>query len=191
MFRDFFTGSRTTPSSATPSRPTSQSGLLSRQRRMAHQLVMTPFQQGWQYRVEVSGMPADFDIYVKDITYGSFQIEYEAKEIGTLQVQNPTHRTAGLVTLTVRDHQDARVENFFTKAANRVVNPDGTVNLPKDYLLNMRLYLLQEDGGEKLYKEWDVAPAECGDITRTRSALSEFVSFPISFQKYRSASRKE
>lgn len=191
MLMSLFAGASSIGSPTTPNSPTSTSGMLSRQKRMAHQLVMTPFQQGWQYRVEVSGMPSDFDVYMKDITYGAYTIEFEAKQIGTMEIQNPTHRTAGLVTLTVRDHQDARVENFFTEAANRVINQDGTVNLPKEYLLTMRLYLLQEDGGEKLSKEWEVVPAECGEITRSRAALNEFVSFPISFQKYRSVSRKE
>lgn len=191
MLMSLFSSASSIASPATPNKPTSQSGMLSRQKRMAHQLVMTPFQQGWQYRVEVAGMPSDFDVYVKDITYGAYTIEFEAKQIGSTEIQNPTHRTAGLVTLTVRDHQDARVENFFTKAANKVINPDGTVNLPREYLLTMRLYLLQENGGETLSKEWEVVPAECGEITRSRSSLNEFVSFPISFQKYRSASRKE
>lgn len=191
MLSSLLFGSTSVIGETSPSPAQSSGGMLSRQRRISQQLVRTPFQQGWQYRVEVDGMPPDFDFYVKDITYGAFSIEYEAKEVGTVQIQNPTHRTAGLVTLTVRDHQDARVEKFFTKAAGKVVNPDGTVNLPKDYLLKMRLYLLQENGSETLSKEWEVAPAECGDITRSRSSLNEFVSYPISFQKYRSSSRKE
>jgi hypothetical protein len=191
MLSSLLFGSSSAMGAAPTNSPTSASGLLSRQRRTSQQLVRTPFQQGWQYRVEVDGMPPDFDIYVKDITYGAFTIEFEAKQIGTVEIQNPTHRTAGQVTLTVRDHQDGRVETFFTKGAGKVVNSDGTVNLPKDYLLKMRLYLLREDGGESLSKEWEVAPADCSDITRSRTALNEFVSFPITFQKYRSSSRKE
>lgn len=191
MLSSLLFGSSSAIGAPSTNSPTSTSGLLSRQRRTSQQLVRTPFQQGWQYRVEVDGMPPDFDIYVKDITYGAFTIEFEAKQIGTVEIQNPTHRTAGQVTLTVRDHQDGRVEKFFTKGAGKVVNSDGTVNLPKDYLLKMRLYLLLENGGEELSKEWEVAPADCSDITRSRTALNEFVSFPITFQKYRSSSRKE
>lgn len=186
-----FSSSATTSVKPSSSGSTSKTGLMARLRRISHQLVTTPFQAGWQYRVEVDGQPSDLDIYVKDITYGAFSIEYEAKEIGTQSIHNPTHKTAGLVTLTVRDNQDARVEAFFTKAAKKVVNPDGTVNLPHEYLLGMRLYYLSEDGSEKLAHEWEVAPAECGEITRSRSSLNEFVSFPISFQKYKSFGKKE
>lgn len=170
---------------------TSTNGMLSRSRRLSQQLVRTPFQQGWQYRVEIDGMPSDFDLYGKDITYGAFTIEYEAKEIGTQSIHHPTHKTAGLVTMTVRDHADGRVEKFFIKAASKVVNPDGTVNLPHEYLLTMKLYYLQDDGGETLAHQWEVSPAECGEITKSRASLNEFVSFPISFQKYRAFGRKE
>lgn len=175
----------------TPSGGTSKNGMLSRLRRVSKQLVETPFQQGWQYRVEIEGQPSDFDIYGKDITYGAFSIEYESKEIGTQSIHNPTHKTAGLVTMTVRDHADGRIEKFFIAAASRVVNPDGTVNLPHEYLLKMNLYYLQEDGSEALAHEWEVSPAECGEISRSRSALNEFVSYPISFQKYRAFGHKE
>lgn len=191
MLLNLFTSASAVSSAASPKAAPSKTGMLSRLRRMSHQLVQTPFQQGWQYRVEIAGAPSDFDIYVKDITYGAYTIEFEAKQIGSMEIQNPTHKTAGLVTLTVRDHQDGRVEKFFTKAADKVVNRDGTVNLPRQYLLTMRLYLLMEDGSESLSKEWEVAPAECGEITRSRSSLNEFVSFPISFQKYRSFGGKE
>lgn len=191
MLSSLLFGSSSAIGAPSTNSPTSTSGLLSRQRRTSQQLVRTPFQQGWQYRVEVDGMPPDFDIYVKDITYGAFTIEYEAKEIGTQSIHHPTHKTAGLVTLTVRDHTDGRVEKFFTKAASKVVNSDGTVNLPHEYLLTMKLYYLQEDGGETLAHQWEASPAECGEITKSRSSLNEFVSFPISFQKYRAFGRKE
>ncbi|MGL5294176.1 MAG: hypothetical protein ACRC9V_10500 [Aeromonas sp.] len=158
---------------------------------MSKQLVSTPFQQGWQYRVEIAGQPMDFDIYCKDITYGAYTIEYEGKEIGGQSFQLPKGKTAGLVTITVRDHTDARVEKFFTAAAKKVINPDGTINLPHEYLMTIKLYYLQSDGKEVLAHEWEASPAECGEITRSRSSLSEFVSFPISFQKYRAFGKKE
>lgn len=160
-------------------------GLLDRQRRMVKQLVQTPFQQGWQFRVEIDGQPSDLDIYVKEITYGGLTIEYESKQIGSQTLNAPVNKTAGLVTLTVRDHEDGRVAEFFNKKAKKVVNDDGTVNLPIDYLFKMRLYRLKSDDSEVLDKEWTVSAAEYGEITRDRSAVSEFVSYPMSFQKYK------
>ncbi len=88
-------------------------GLLDRQRRMVKQLVQTPFQQGWQFRVEIDGQPSDLDIYVKEVTYGGLTIEYEAKQIGSQTLNAPVNKTAGLVTLIVRDHEDGRVAEFF------------------------------------------------------------------------------
>lgn len=162
-------------------------GLLDKQRRLVKQLVQTPFQQGWQFRVEVDGQPSDLDIYVKDITYGAGTIEYESKQIGSLTINAPINKTASLVTVTVRDHEDGRVEAFFDKLADKVVNPDGTVNLPVDYLVKMRLYRLLSGDKEKLDKEWTVSACECGEITRSRNEVTEFLSFPLSFQKYKSS----
>lgn len=160
-------------------------GLLDRQRRLVKQLVKTPFQQGWQFRVEVDGQPADLDIYVKEITYGGLTIEYESKQIGSQTLNAPVNKSASVVTVTVRDHEDGRVAAFFEKKAKLVVNPDGTVNLPVDYLFKMRLYRLKSDDSEVLDKEWTVSAAEYGEITRDRSAVTEFVSFPMTFQKYK------
>lgn len=170
---------------------TSQTGLFARHRRTVRQLVETPFQQGWQFRIEIEGQPSDFDVYVKDVTYGSFTIEYEATQVGTNTINSPLHKSASTVTMTVRDHQDGRVETFFTKLSKKVINEDGTINLPANYLVKMRLYLLSDDGAERLNKEWEVSVAECGEITRSRSALNEFVSFPVVLQKYRAMSAKD
>lgn len=184
-------GASSATTSNTATGGTSQTGLLARHRRTVRQLVETPFQQGWQFRVEIDGQPSDFDVYVKDVTYGSFTIEYEATQVGTNTINAPLHKTAGTVTMTVRDHQDGRVEAFFTKLSKKVINDDGTINLPANYLVKMRLYLLSDDGAETLNKQWEVSVAECGEITRSRSALNEFVSFPIVLQKYRALSAKD
>lgn len=161
-------------------------GLLGRQRRMVRQLVTTPFQQGWQFRVEIDGQPSDMDIYIKEVTYGGLSIEYESKQIGSLTINAPVSKSASVVTVTVRDHEDGRVAAFFEKKAKLVVNPDGTVNLPVNYLFKMRLYRLKSNDSEVLEKEWTVSAAEYGEITRDTSAVTEFVTFPMTFQKYKS-----
>lgn len=160
-------------------------GLLDKQRRMVKQLVQTPFQQGWQFRVEIDSQPSDLDIYVKDITYGAVTIEYESKQLGSQTINAPINKTAGTVSVTVRDHDDGRVEAFFQKLADKVVNSDGTVNLPVDYLIKMRLYRLLSNDSEKLDKEWIVSAAECGEVTRSRTDVTELISFPMTFQQYK------
>lgn len=157
---------------------------LQNQRRIVKQLVETPFQQGWQFRIEIDGAPRDFDLFVKDITYGVFTIEYEDKQIGSKTISSPINKASGVVSMTVRDHDDGRVRLFMSKLAAKVVNPDGTVNLSSDYLIKLRLYRLLADDREILEADWKVSAAECGEINRSRADVNQFVSFPITFQKY-------
>ena len=163
---------------------TSSKGLLERQRRIIKKLVETPFQQGWQFRVDVDSMPADFDIYVKDITHGGLTIEFDSKQIGAQTFNMPTHKTAGKVTVTVRDHEDGRIEDWFRSQADKVLNKDGTVNLPPKYLFKMRFYRLMSNGSERLAHEWLVSAAEYGEVPMSREGTGQFVSFPMSFQKF-------
>lgn len=161
-------------------------GLLDKQRRIVKQLVETPFQQGWQFRVECDEQPSDLDIYVREITYGGTTIEYETKVIGAVSMTSPNTKTAPIITLTVRDHEDGRVVKFLDKKCNNVVNKDGTVNLPAQYLFKLRLFRLMSNDAEKLDTEWLVSAASWGEVTRDRSAPGEFVSLPATFQTYHS-----
>lgn len=157
-----------------------------RHKQYIKKLMDTPFRQGWQFRVEVDGQPADFEIYVKDISYGGLTLEYESKTVGAQTFNYPDHKTAGDVTLTVRDHLDGRVENWFYGLAAKVVNQNGTVNLPPEYLFVMRLYrVLDERGNEQLEKEWLVSAAECGEHTMAMEQVTEFLTFPLVFKKFK------
>ncbi|EIH4659340.1 phage tail protein [Escherichia coli] len=144
------------------------------------------YAQGWQWTVEVDGL-SGFDMFVKDITYGSGNIETESKIIGSVEFSKPTHVTAGPVTMTVRDTEDGKIMNWFKERRSRVTNRDGTLNLPPDYLMNIRLYRVTQDGGKELEEEMRVFPTQLGEITRSRDQVSEFLSYPITFQKYTSA----
>lgn len=159
-------------------------GLLDNHRRMIKRLVQTPFQQGWAFRLEMDGQPSDLDIYVKELTYGCIVIEYDNKQIGSQQIAAPVGKSASRVTLTVRDHEDGRVEKFFVGKTKKVLNDDGTVNLPASYLFKMRLYRLKADDSEVLDAEWIVSAAEYGEITRDRTAVTDFVTFPMTFQMF-------
>ena len=135
------------------------------------------YAQGWQWTVEVDGLNG-FDMFVKDITYSSGNIETESKVIGSVEFSKPTYVSAGPVTMTVRDTEERR---------SRVTNPDGTINLPPEYLMKIRVYRVTQDGGKELEEEMRVFPTQLGEITRSRDQVSEFLSYPITFQKYTSA----
>ncbi len=164
----------------------SSRALMDRQRRTVKQLVETPFMQGWQFRVECDGQPSDLDIYVKDVTHGGMAIEYDAKTIGSQTFYMPLNMAAPKITITVRDHEDGRIEKWFRSKAAKVLNSNGTVNLPPSYLFKMRLFRLKQNGSETLAFEWLVSAAEYGEVTLNRVVSSDLVSFPMSFQPFRS-----
>ncbi|MDV1094956.1 phage tail protein (plasmid) [Raoultella ornithinolytica] len=144
------------------------------------------YAQGWQWTVEVDGL-SGFDMFVKDITYGRGNIETENKTIGSVEFSKPTHVTAGPITMTVRDTEDGKVMSWFEGRKARVTNRDGTLNLPSSYLMKIRLYRVMQDGGKSLEEEMTVFPTLLGEVTRSRDQVTEFLSFPITFQRYTTA----
>lgn len=159
--------------------------LLDTMRRTVKRLMETPFQQGWQFRIEIDGAPRDFDLYVRDVTYGLLSIEYETKQIGSVSTNSPINRTAHEISLTLRDHEDGRIMKFLKDMADKVTNDDGTVNLSSTYLVKMRMYRLLFSGGEVLESEWKVSIGGC-EVARARPEVNQFISYPVTFQSFRS-----
>lgn len=138
------------------------------------------FAQGWQFSVEVDGL-AGADFFAKDITYHDFSVEYEPTKIGGGTIQQPVAREPGQITMMVRDTADGIVMDWFKAAKNRVVNSDGTGNLPGNYLLNIRIYRILAAGVTALENEMTVFPVTVGDVTYARDQVTEFKSFPMTF----------
>lgn len=154
----------------------------------------TPFQQGWEFRVEIvipsenalAGLRVpDLAIYMKGFTHSGYTIDYESKRIGTAHLNTPVSKSAGSVSCTVRDNRNGDIETFFRKMQN-VVNSDGTVNLPFEYLFKVLLYRPNDEGVDVLRDEWTVSAESMGDVTRAYEQVAEFTSFELSFKKYRS-----
>ena len=159
---------------------------------LVRKLVHTKFQHNWQYRIEIEGQPTDFDIFVKDVSYGPVEIGTEATAAGFIQYTYPTSVEPVSVSMTMRDHEDERIYNWFSEWAGRVVNSDGTVNPPMHpeygYLRKWtRFQLLAGTKGytEKKSREWSVYPTQLGDITESRDEQG-FLEFPVQFIQFRS-----
>ncbi|MBF0121720.1 MAG: hypothetical protein HQK79_23060 [Desulfobacterales bacterium] len=144
----------------------------------------TRFKQIWQWRIEISEMP-NLDIYAKDITYSPLGIETEAEKVGCIVFNFPTSNSSTSISMTMRDDEDKTIYNSFSTLVSKVVNPDGTVNLAKDYLLTMRKYSLFSKQKEKVTEEWKVIPTKVGDISETKED-GGYLEFTISFEEFRS-----
>ena len=59
-------------------------------RNTVHTLVRTPFLKSYQFRVSISGAPADFDLYAKEISYGGFDVQVDEEQVGSLTYAWPT-----------------------------------------------------------------------------------------------------
>jgi len=143
------------------------------------------YAQGWQWTVEVAGF-SQLQMFVKDINYTPVTIETEAKNIGGIMINRPTLSSSSTISMTVRDTEDGAVKKWFTSLAGRVINPDGTINLPTDYLVTLNIYNILSSGERQLADTFEVFATNLGDITRGRDQVSEFFSYPITWTIYSS-----
>jgi hypothetical protein len=148
-------------------------------------LVKTPFQQSWQFRVEIEGFTGDIDIYVKDISYGPIEIETEAEKAGMHTLTYPSGTAPVGISMTMRDNQDQRVYTFAKAWCKKIVNEDGTVNLPPDYTKNWKRYSIGADSSETLRDEWKVFLTQVGDITESKEEPG-FLEFPVTLIQFKS-----
>ncbi|STE74548.1 major tail tube protein [Escherichia coli] len=90
--------------------------------------------------------------------------------------------------MTVRDTEDGKIMDWFKERRSRVTNPDGTINLPPEYLMKIRVYRVTQDGREKNWKKKCAyflhnLGKSLAHVIRCQSSCHT----PITFQKYTSA----
>ncbi len=169
--------------------------MLSTRRKISKKLATTPFEQGWQFRIEIESIknngrvdvPQDFDIYVKNISHGATEITYDAFKVGAITFQQPTASEPVVLSMTMRDHWDNRIAKWFDSLASKVLNSDGTVNLPIDYLLDVTLYSLNPDTDEEIkINNWTLCPQKRDEKSQDQTSVTEFTESPMTFIQYRS-----
>lgn len=151
-----------------------------------------PWLQGWQWAIEIkaAGAPQDFDIYVKDVSFGAGSIDADVKVVGSGGFALPTTASVGEITMTVRDSEKLTVNQWIDERLALVKNEDGTINIPKDYLFEMRLFMLTSEGEKLPYKSYQVYPTKRGDVTWSREEVNTVASFPLVFQKFSTVGKK-
>jgi len=152
---------------------------------LAHKLVHTQFQEPFQFRIEVTNKPTDFDLFVKDITYGPIEIQTEEEKAGGVLAFNyPVGVGAVSVSMTVRDHPDRRIMKWCAEQYGKVINSNGTVNLPADYLIEFTRYSILDHGeSEEETDKWEVLFTQVGDVTESREAEG-FLTFTLSMIQF-------
>lgn len=159
-------------------------------RNYAGKLVNTPFLMGWQWAITADDAPDDFDIFVKDVDFGDGSIDYDTFQLGSGSQSYPTFSNVSEITMTVRDTPALAVSKWFDAQLAKVKNKDGSVNLPKDYVFNLTVYILSEDLEKIELASFKVSAAKKGNYTLTREGVNEFISYPLTFQKFSSVGGK-
>jgi hypothetical protein len=155
-------------------------------RLMAGRLVETHFREPWQFRIEIDQYPHDdFDLYVREISYGPTEIETDQEKAGIQTLTYPSGTAPVTVSMTMRDHEDMRVSDWFNALIKKVINSDGTVNLPIDYCVSFKRFSLLHDNTETETDKWMVYPTQIGDITESKDG-DGVLEFPITFIQFRS-----
>jgi len=159
-------------------------------RLIAKQAIKKEFRQSWQFRFEIPQAPDDFDFYVKDVSYGPIEVETEPEKIGpsALTITYPIASAPVQLSMTMRDHEDGRIHNWFAGLVSKVLLEDGTIALPPEYCLNVERYTVLQTGsgtGGVLTDTWVMYPTQLGDVTESRDEPG-FCEFPITFIQFRS-----
>lgn len=149
-------------------------------------LVKTPFHLSWQYRIEIDGYSKgadDFDLFVKDISYTPVEIETDPIPAGFHVITFPSGAQPVVVSMTMRDHQDRRVYNFCNEWAGKIINKDGTVNLPLEYIKKFTRYNILDDSTEVKTDTWEVFLTQIGEISESREEPG-IMEFPITLMQF-------
>lgn len=164
---------------------------FNRLRLLARQLVRTPFQKDWLFRLELEGEPAGFDLYVKDVSYSPIEVMTDDEPCGATTMTWPTGRTPARLTATVRDDEDGRIASFVDAWCERAAPGSGVVGLPygvNGYVKKVRVYNLKDDGSERLAGEWEMFATGRGESARSREN-GTFMEFQISLVQFSTATR--
>lgn len=175
---------------------------LNRLRMIARSLVRAPMQHPWEFRLEIEGMAeslakknggangiSDFDLLVKDISYGPITIETEVIKAGGVTLTYPIGTEAVTMTMTIRDFKKRPFYHWFrdewcAKVLGR--GPDnnfnGTFNLPFQYLKSVTRISLSDPND---VEDWVMLPTKLGDITESVEA-DGFLEIPVTMVQFRS-----
>ncbi len=160
--------------------------LLQMQRKMALARIKIKYQLDCLWRVEIDGQPDDMDLFSREVSYGKGTIESDTISLRTGDLNTPTKKTAGSITVVFNDDEDGKISDYIDSLQSKIFNKDGTQNLPVDYLINLKIYRLKDNGTERLDKAWLVYVEGNDDYSGNNDSRTEFGTFSATFKKYKS-----
>lgn len=155
--------------------------------RLAVQKAMkTPYQLSAKYKVEIDGQPEDFDMYVKDVSYGIFNLDTEDLNAGSASWVFPQKKEIEEITVTFLDNEDQRIRTWLKDWAEKIVSKDGYVALPSTFVKSMKIYSKKNDNSlsEKPDKKYpEIFPNKIGEVSRSNEEPG-FMEFQATFIEF-------
>ncbi|WP_070965016.1 hypothetical protein [Vibrio sonorensis] len=136
------------------------------------------------FRVEIDDQPEKLVLYAKDIAYGKGSLTSTSIEIGSTEFNRPSKKNAGSQTFTFYDNEQGEISDFIKSLQGRIFDKRGLLNLPIDYLFNVRAYRILDDTSEVLEFESTVYCEENNDYKLSVEAVGERGTFNATFKKY-------
>lgn len=160
--------------------------LIRRKYLVGHHLQIAQ-KRSWDFKVEISGPlppPDNVEFFIREVTHSPTTYQEQSIELPTLHYNLPKHRDHVHINLTMRDNQNEEVARWVDQCASLVMNDDGTVNLPKDYLFEFqRFHWVEETYQAK--DLWQVWFQERGEVTESYVEQG-FLEFPVQLIQFRS-----
>lgn len=156
-------------------------------RQLNKKLVHTDFVQDWNFKLKLGGQPADFDLFVKDVTISGFEISTDEERYGGATFVWPTGDNPATLSFTAREHYDLRISQFLWEWGGKATTEGGTVGLPVgagvSYARKCILYNITTQGEEKPFLQMFGYPVHVGDITRSHEN-GNFMELPVTIQQF-------
>lgn len=155
-------------------------------RNINKKLVRTEFVQEWNFRLEIEGQPDEFDLYVKDVSYGGFEIGNDEEHYGSATYSWPNIAQPTRVSFTARDNYDLRISSFLHSWKDQIIKNNGTVGLPfgvDGYVRKFRVYHVKSSGMEVPLYNYLGYPLQYGDATRSHEN-GQFMEMPVTMALY-------
>lgn len=134
-----------------------------------------------------------FNLFVTDVSYSGFSIAADQQRVGSISMDQPNGRDPIELRITTMDNEAGDIKFRFNMLANRVANTDGTMGVPSEYLVKIKI--LHSFIHEESEKHWlkDLGWSQFGwfrpvsiehDLSRKDDALEEMTLVFHQFDPY-------
>lgn len=151
---------------------------------------LSPASDGSNRYVEEGGIYGTFNLFVTELSYSPLTITGEKRKIGSTSTDSVHSSEPAEIRITTMDDSAGTIKKWFAGKCNQAAPSDGTVGLPIEYLVKIRVlhsFITDELGkmGDGYSDVMLMRPANIDmDLSRRDQALQELVLTFVQFDNY-------